>query len=130
MVVDLDQTVIHAAVDPTIGEWLNECGFWETSRLGSKKHPHPHGKDFHGSHEAPDSERGEGTSADSKGKGKATDESVEHEKKQRNPNREALQDVFRFQLPNELPPGYGKGRFSQKLPEEDGDSCWYYIKPR
>ncbi len=132
MVVDLDQTVIHAAVDPTIGEWLNECGFWESSRLGYKKQHHGQREEQIGSHDGLKSEElgGSGVGQSGKGKEKETIESSEDKKKKSNPNREALRDVFRFQLPNELPPGYGKGRFSQKLPEEDGDGCWYYIKPR
>lgn len=26
LIVDLDQTIIHATVDPTVGEWMDECG--------------------------------------------------------------------------------------------------------
>lgn len=44
-----------------------------------------------------------------------------------NPNADAIRDVFRFQLPNELPP-HLKGRYRQVIRHED--LCWYYIKPR
>lgn len=117
MVVDLDQTVIHAAVDPTIGEWLNECGFWEASRLGAQ------------GAQAQQQQRSttpDGEPREDKGKGKGT---AKAKAMRENPNKEALRDVFRFQLPNEMPAGFAKGRFSQALPE-DGEGCWYYIKPR
>lgn len=29
LIVDLDQTIVHAAVDPTIGEWIAEGQAWE-----------------------------------------------------------------------------------------------------
>jgi RNA polymerase II subunit A-like phosphatase len=127
MVVDLDQTIIHAAVDPTIGEWLNECGFWESSKLGNGKKSHQDGKEKSPSVPA----GGDKSSGDTAQKGKESPHQEEPSPSKRsNPNKEALKDVFRFQLPNELPPGFGKGRFSQILPEEDGDGCWYYVKPR
>ena len=29
LIVDLDQTIVHATVDPTVGEWINEGEAWE-----------------------------------------------------------------------------------------------------
>lgn len=29
LIVDLDQTIVHATVDPTVGEWINEGQAWE-----------------------------------------------------------------------------------------------------
>lgn len=49
------------------------------------------------------------------------------ETKSDNPNADAIKDVFRFQLPNELPP-HLKGKYRQVIRHED--MCWYYIKPR
>lgn len=30
LIVDLDQTIVHATVDPTVGEWIAEGEAWET----------------------------------------------------------------------------------------------------
>ncbi|GJJ09456.1 hypothetical protein Clacol_003679 [Clathrus columnatus] len=30
LIVDLDQTIVHATVDPTVGEWITEGEAWET----------------------------------------------------------------------------------------------------
>jgi RNA polymerase II subunit A C-terminal domain phosphatase len=32
LIVDLDQTVVHATVDPTVGEWINEGRTWEAEQ--------------------------------------------------------------------------------------------------
>ncbi|KAJ3750888.1 hypothetical protein DFH05DRAFT_1519055 [Lentinula detonsa] len=32
LIVDLDQTIVHATVDPTVGEWIAEGEAWETRR--------------------------------------------------------------------------------------------------
>ena len=29
LIVDLDQTIVHATVDPTVGEWIAEGEAWE-----------------------------------------------------------------------------------------------------
>ena len=29
LIVDLDQTIVHATVDPTVGEWITEGEAWE-----------------------------------------------------------------------------------------------------
>lgn len=133
LVVDLDQTVIHAACDPTVGEWMDEMGGegWGVVSLddgegegGKQKSGTAHGK--------------------GKGKGKAISSGIEVEivgeedvtspktSKSINPNHQALHDVFRFQLPNELPAdrrGKGKGRGGRRT-DGGGDMCWYYVKPR
>ncbi|KAL7413349.1 HAD-like domain-containing protein [Mrakia frigida] len=36
LIVDLDQTIIHATVDPTVGEWMDECGLLPTSESKGK----------------------------------------------------------------------------------------------
>jgi RNA polymerase II subunit A-like phosphatase len=124
LVVDLDQTIIHAAVDPTIGEWLDECfgkgsnvcelraadGRLETRAVEARK------------------TEGEAESVNVDGEVKAGEEATTaKETTSDNPNADAIRDVFRFQLPNELPP-HLKGRYRQVIRHED--LCWYYIKPR
>ncbi|KAK7058573.1 CTD phosphatase Fcp1 [Paramarasmius palmivorus] len=32
LIVDLDQTIVHATVDPTVGEWISEGEAWESRR--------------------------------------------------------------------------------------------------
>ncbi|KAF5375137.1 hypothetical protein D9758_000554 [Tetrapyrgos nigripes] len=35
LIVDLDQTIVHATVDPTVGEWIAEGEAWEAKRAAS-----------------------------------------------------------------------------------------------
>ncbi|KAG5730615.1 RNA polymerase II subunit A C-terminal domain phosphatase [Termitomyces sp. T112] len=104
LIVDLDQTIVHATVDPTVGEWITEGEEWE-ARQASKASTSKVAAD--------DSEN---TSSDS------DDEC--------NPNWEALKDVKKFRLGPESfgprIPQRGKGK--NKAIENEG--CMYYIKPR
>ena len=47
--------------------------------------------------------------------------------KEKNPNAEALMDVAKFQLDDDLPPGYNRAK-AKSLPKEL--DRWYYTKPR
>jgi RNA polymerase II subunit A-like phosphatase len=111
LIVDLDQTIVHATVDPTVGEWIAEGEAWE-ARQTKKISTTP--KD------GPSDDDSDGTASD------AEDEC--------NPNWEALQDVRKFRLGPEsfgmlsVPRGGHKGKGKQKLIENEG--CMYYIKPR
>lgn len=106
LIVDLDQTIVHATVDPTVGEWIAEGEGWE-ARQASKAST---------SRAAP--EDSDNTSSDS------DDEC--------NPNWEALKDVKKFRLGPESfgPPSRfsQKGKGKNKAIENEG--CMYYIKPR
>jgi RNA polymerase II subunit A C-terminal domain phosphatase len=103
LIVDLDQTIVHATVDPTVGEWISEGQVWE--RRQAKK-------------AEADSDDSDDTSSDS------DDEC--------NPNWDALKDVKMFRLgldsfiqpPRGLQQGKGKNRSSEN------EGCMYYIKPR
>ncbi|KAK4683531.1 RNA polymerase II subunit A C-terminal domain phosphatase, partial [Tremellales sp. Uapishka_1] len=91
LIVDLDQTIIHTTVDPTVGEWMSEIQQEEsttptTTPPGSPKR--------------------------------------ESESKKKNPNADALRDVARFHLEDELPPGTVMASHVQ------GVERWYYTKPR
>ncbi|KAG6811157.1 hypothetical protein H0H92_008743 [Tricholoma furcatifolium] len=104
LIVDLDQTIVHATVDPTVGEWIAEGEEWEkrqAAKASTSKAP------------ADDSDD---TSSDS------DDEC--------NPNWEALKEVKKFRLGPESfgPPSRGKGKGKNKAIENEG--CMYYIKPR
>lgn len=108
LIVDLDQTIVHATVDPTVGDWIAEGEAWEARQAQKAASASKHeGKD--------DSDDSDDTLSDSE------DEC--------NPNWEALKDVKKFRLGPEsfgAPPSRnGKGK--QKL---ENDGCMYYIKPR
>ncbi|KAJ8596296.1 hypothetical protein M405DRAFT_757888 [Rhizopogon salebrosus TDB-379] len=111
LIVDLDQTIVHATVDPTVGEWIAEGEAWE-ARQTKKRSTTP--KD---------------SGSDNDSDGTASDGEDEC-----NPNWEALQDVRKFRLGPEsfgmlsAPRGASKGKGKQKLIENEG--CMYYIKPR
>lgn len=75
LIVDLDQTIIHTTVDPTVGEWLADVN--QAQQSGEV-----------------DGEREKAPSPSSGEKGKW----------RRNPNAEALRDVASFQLPDEDEP--------------------------
>ncbi|KAL4069798.1 hypothetical protein V8B97DRAFT_634789 [Scleroderma yunnanense] len=109
LIVDLDQTIVHATVDPTVGEWIAEGEAWE-ARQAKKA-------------EVATS----GTNSDSESDDTGSDE------EECNPNWHALKDVRKFQLgpeafgvPLHKNPLRSKGK--QKHIENQG--CMYYIKPR
>ncbi|KAL1951122.1 hypothetical protein VTO73DRAFT_271 [Trametes versicolor] len=107
LIVDLDQTIVHATVDPTVGEWIAEGEAWET-RQASK---------------AARTEEGEKKDAAD------PDKTVSDTEDEVNPNWEALKDVKKFRLgPEALGQPQRKGRGKEKLIEQEG--CMYYIKPR
>ncbi|CAA7268063.1 unnamed protein product [Cyclocybe aegerita] len=104
LIVDLDQTIVHATVDPTVGEWIAEGEAWE-ARQTSKAPPTP----------------------------KETGETPDDADDECNPNWEALKDVKSFRLGPESfgPPALRnahRGKGKQKMVENEG--CMYYIKPR
>jgi hypothetical protein len=102
LIVDLDQTIVHATVDPTVGEWIAEGEAWEARQAARK---------------SPQSEGGEATTG---------------EEDEVNPNWEALKDVKKFRLGPEAlgdPRLRGmKRKGKDKSVEQEG--CMYYIKPR
>lgn len=102
LIVDLDQTIVHATVDPTVGEWIAEGEAWEARRSTTV------------------SENG------------ADGTTVEGDNEDVNPNWEALKDVKKFRLGPEAlghPHARGaKGKVKDKSVENEG--CMYYIKPR
>ncbi|TCD66479.1 Carboxy-terminal domain (CTD) phosphatase [Steccherinum ochraceum] len=68
LIVDLDQTIVHATVDPTVGEWIAEGEAWEA------RHANQNGSTSNGTTTPPD----------------GSDEV--------NPNWDALKDVKKFKL--------------------------------
>ncbi|KAF8478879.1 hypothetical protein JB92DRAFT_3278382 [Gautieria morchelliformis] len=118
LIVDLDQTIVHATVDPTVGEWIAEGEAWDAAQ--GRATP------------ASDGEGGEGGEKEGAGE-KEGQEDVAAVPREVNPNWEALRDVRRFRLGSEgVAPrtsvhahaGAGAGA------RLDAQGCMYYIKPR
>lgn len=103
LIVDLDQTIVHATVDPTVGEWITEGELWEARQM-QKKNKAAVDKD------------GEGSGSDD-------DNAV-------NPNWEALKDVKKFRLgPEAFGATQGRNRKGKERAIEN-DGVLYYVKPR
>jgi hypothetical protein len=108
LIVDLDQTIVHATVDPTVGEWIAEGELWEARQ---KKDESVKEDDKNG----PNLERSG-----------SDDEDVV------NPNWEALKDVKKFRLGPEAfgAPQQGSPNMKGKARAIENDGCLYYVKPR
>ncbi|KAI0363753.1 hypothetical protein BV20DRAFT_1039761 [Pilatotrama ljubarskyi] len=117
LIVDLDQTIVHATVDPTVGEWIAEGEAWE-ERQAKKA--------------AAAATAAASTKEDGEKENTAENADAEGEEEDEvNPNWEALKDVKKFRLGPEAlgQPSRGpKGRGKEKVIEQEG--CMYYIKPR
>jgi RNA polymerase II subunit A C-terminal domain phosphatase len=100
LIVDLDQTIVHATVDPTVGEWIAEGEAWEARRAESIDE-----------------------------KSKANGSEGDDDDDEVNPNWEALKDVKKFRLAPEsfAPHSRVKGKAKARVEDE---GCLYYIKPR
>ncbi|TFK88665.1 hypothetical protein K466DRAFT_520487 [Polyporus arcularius HHB13444] len=102
LIVDLDQTIVHATVDPTVGEWIAEGEAWEARQ--AKK--------------AAGQEEGETEPG----------EEVADADDEVNPNWEALKDVKKFRLgPEALGQPHQRNKGKKHIEQE---GCMYYIKPR
>ncbi|TFY63298.1 hypothetical protein EVG20_g6374, partial [Dentipellis fragilis] len=109
LIVDLDQTIVHATVDPTVGEWISEGEAWE-GRQAKKASTSKEEKDEEDS-----------------------DDTISDDEDEVNPNWEALKDVKKFRLRPEalgvqLGRGLSRGKGKEKAIESQG--CLYYVKPR
>lgn len=105
LIVDLDQTIVHATVDPTVGEWIAEGEAWEEKRARKANKPLEDDDDD-------------------------SDDSSSDDEDECNPNWEALKDVKKFRLGPEsfAPPSAQKAKGKNRAIENEG--CMYYIKPR
>lgn len=130
LIVDLDQTIVHATVDPTVGEWIAEGEAWEERKeKREKRKERDRDKERAKAERAKEREDGDG-SDDESSSDEDEDESESEGEDDCNPNWEALKDVKKFRLGPEsfgVPsPRPSKGK--QKVIENEG--CMYYIKPR
>jgi len=111
LIVDLDQTIIHTTVDPTVGEWMTEIEEDERDEGAGDGDGAIAEPQADGAEEEEDAVKRTRPSRTSPPQKVARD---------KNSNVAALKDVARFLLADELPPGY-RGR---------GPGRWYYTKPR
>ena len=136
LIVDLDQTIVHATVDPTVGEWITEGEAWEArqAKKAAKDKAATEGGEGVATEQGGEAAGEQGGSEEHTGeegtgeKGKTVDANTEDEV---NPNWEALKDVKKFRLGPEAlgqPHQRHKGRTKENHIEQEG--CMYYIKPR
>jgi RNA polymerase II subunit A-like phosphatase len=104
LIVDLDQTIVHATVDPTVGEWYNEGQAWEQQRMKKAAESGMNDSDLDISEVEDDC----------------------------NPNWPALRDVKSFRLgPESFLAGSQRGsRPGKSTNYIENEGCLYYIKPR
>ena len=137
LIVDLDQTIVHATVDPTVGDWISEGEAWEARQA---KRRAEFGAKVKAKAKAGTIGDGSGTGTTThvaNGNGKEAGSSLEPEpdpNDEVNPNWEALKDVKKFRLGPEafLPPSGTRPSGSRKGKERaiENDGCLYYVKPR
>ncbi|TDL28166.1 hypothetical protein BD410DRAFT_870451 [Rickenella mellea] len=114
LIVDLDQTIVHATVDPTVGEWIAEGEAWEERQAAKKR-----------------KQNGAVGGGDDDSDDSSDDSDIDEDDV--NANWEALKDVKKFRL---APDVFASGGFripwrskgKDKAIEMDG--CLYYVKPR
>lgn len=136
LIVDLDQTIVHATVDPTVGDWISEGEAWETRQAKRRTEPKVKTKaKAEVQAEANGDGCGSGTIANGDGKGVELPLEPELDPNDEvNPNWEALKDVKKFRLGPEafLPPTGIRPTGSRKGKERaiENEGCLYYVKPR
>jgi RNA polymerase II subunit A C-terminal domain phosphatase len=129
LIVDLDQTIVHATVDPTVGEWIAEGEAWEERKERREKRKERDREKERAKAERAKEREEEDGSDDESSSDEDEDESESEGEDDCNPNWEALKDVKKFRLGPEsfgAPSRPSKGK--QKVIENEG--CMYYIKPR
>ncbi|KAG9004685.1 Carboxy-terminal domain (CTD) phosphatase [Tulasnella sp. JGI-2019a] len=126
LIVDLDQTIVHATVDPTIGEWIAEGEAWEkrqAERLTKRSSSKPTRKVDGGKVAADDATMSSESESDD------DEDDEKDEEDEVNPNWEFLKDVVRFKLAPDMPtPSKRKLSPAEQTAAEVG--CDYFIKMR
>ncbi|WWC71830.1 uncharacterized protein I206_105789 [Kwoniella pini CBS 10737] len=132
LIVDLDQTIIHTTVDPTVAEWMDEI---DTYNRQESLSPSASGELDNNERSATSSsprihETTTPPSSPYSAKKQLPQVTPSPTKLEKNPNAEALSDVARFQIADDLPPGYvkPKRRPGEKMIQMQGR--WYFTKPR
>jgi RNA polymerase II subunit A-like phosphatase len=139
LIVDLDQTIVHATVDPTVGDWISEGEAWESRQAKRRAELEPKVK---AKVKAEAVTNGDGGAtgratreANGNGNGAGLSSGFEPDPDDEvNPNWEALKDVKKFRLGPEafLPPTGIRPSGSKKGKERaiENEGCLYYVKPR
>jgi RNA polymerase II subunit A-like phosphatase len=130
LIVDLDQTIIHTTVDPTVGEWMDEIAQEEgevvaaTAAAASKNGHRAGAEPPAGKNSETDQQREErSTTPDHAPPSMTHSTSVEPRPSgSKNPNAAALADVARFTVPDDVPPGW-HGHYP-------ASERFYFTKPR
>lgn len=132
LIVDLDQTIVHATVDPTVGEWITEGEAWEARKDRREKRNERKAEKERRKEAKKDGDDDDESDDDSSSEDEDETESEEGDGEDEcNPNWEALKDVKKFRLGPEsfgAPPVPRGSKGKQKVIENEG--CMYYIKPR
>ena len=125
LIVDLDQTIVHATVDPTVGDWIADGEAWEERRAKREKKKEVKVNGVVKETKAEGEVEGEETESDEE----VEDEHDEEDEV--NPNWEALKDVKKFRL---APDTFGNLRPHSSLKGKEhgiqNEGCLYYVKPR
>ncbi|VDC08041.1 unnamed protein product [Peniophora sp. CBMAI 1063] len=126
LIVDLDQTVVHATVDPTVGEWIAEGEAWEARQAEkAERKSRREARARERAEKGEDDDEGEGSSSSSDEDDDESDADADDDEEP-NPNWEALKDVKRFRLATDgVPASRSKGK--ERAIDQ---GCLYYVKPR
>ncbi|KAI0319033.1 hypothetical protein OF83DRAFT_1241216 [Amylostereum chailletii] len=126
LIVDLDQTIVHATVDPTVGEWIAEGEAWEARQRGkADAADRRRRREEREQQRAKDGDDGSGDDSD---ESTDSDDTVSDSEEEVNPNWEALKDIKSFRLG---PESFGVPSTRAKGKERAMDhGCLYFIKPR
>lgn len=131
LIVDLDQTIVHATVDPTVGEWIAEGEALEERKERRKRRRETETEREREKAERAKQRAEEDGSDDESSSDEDEDETESDGEDDCNPNWEALKDVKKFRLGPEsfgAVPSTRPSKGKQKVIENEG--CMYYIKPR
>lgn len=126
LIVDLDQTIVHATVDPTVGEWIAEGEMWEARRERRERREQKRREKAMRAKD-PEDEDDEEEDSDSS----SDDSDSEEDEGEVNPNWEALKDVKKFRLaPDNFGASKARGSIRGKERRLENEGCMYYVKPR
>ncbi|WWD03440.1 hypothetical protein V865_001492 [Kwoniella europaea PYCC6329] len=134
LIVDLDQTIIHTTVDPTVAEWMDEIDQYnrETESASPPQKPQDQRSTTPPALPPDVNDKISTTPPTSPHNANATlPQLTPSPPRERNPNTDALKDVARFQIADDLPPGYIKPKIKpvqEKMVQMQGR--WYFTKPR
>ena len=124
LIVDLDQTIVHATVDPTVGEWMAQGEAYKKRKLAREAKVHARAeKKAAAAAAAEDDDEGADSSSD--GASDDDDDDEADKEDEVNPNWAMLEDVHTFKLGPDPVIGHPQNGHVAEQP-----GCDYYIKSR